>query len=119
MNLKCIRLISMILLLAAISLFSGPANPNATNETKTLLQYLVNLSGQKILSGQESMWNDGSGFPSTRDKYVYQRINKYPALYTSDFGDFGTSNLSQRATVVSNAISYHNKGSIIAFQYST
>jgi mannan endo-1,4-beta-mannosidase len=117
MTLKCIRFISITLLLEAASLFAAPANSNATNEAKMLLQYLVTLSGKKVLSGQESMWNDGSGFPSTRDKYVNQKTGKYPALYTSDFGDFGTSNLSDRTKVVSNAIAYHNKGSIIAFQY--
>jgi mannan endo-1,4-beta-mannosidase len=107
----------VIVFLASATISAAPANPNATPEAKALLQYLVNLGGQKILSGQESMWNDGSGFPSTRDQYVYQRTNKYPALYTSDFGDFGTGNLSDRNKVVSNAIAYHKKGSIIAFQY--
>jgi mannan endo-1,4-beta-mannosidase len=106
-----------VLFLLTTRHFAAPANPNATTETKALLQYLVSLSGTKILSGQESMWNDGSGFPSTRDQYVYQKTGKYPALYTSDFGDFGTGNLSDRAKVVTNAIAYHNKGSIIAFQY--
>jgi mannan endo-1,4-beta-mannosidase len=110
------RLMFFIIALSTYSLFSESANPNTTVETKALLQYLVNLSGQKILSGQESMWNDGS-FPSSRDQYVYQKTGKYPALYTSDFGDFGTGNLADRSKVVSNAIAYHNKRSIIAFQY--
>jgi hypothetical protein len=111
-------LFSLILFFSNLpGLFAGPANPNATAETKALLQYLVSLSGTKILSGQESMWNDGSGFSSNRDKYVYERTGKYPALYTSDFGDFGTGNLSDRSKVVSNAITYHKKGYIIAFQY--
>jgi mannan endo-1,4-beta-mannosidase len=112
-----IRLFSIfVLFFSSINIFAAPANPNVTTETKALLQYLVSLSGKKILSGQESMWNDGSGFPSTRDQYVNQKTGKYPALYTSDFGDFGTGNLSDRAKVVTNAIAYHNKGSVIAFQ---
>lgn len=95
---------------------AAPANPNATPEARALLQLLTSLSGQKILSGQESMWNDGS-FPSTRDQYVKQKTGKYPAVYVSDFGDFGTGNLQDRRRVVSNAIAYHRQGSIISFQY--
>jgi mannan endo-1,4-beta-mannosidase len=97
-------------------LTAAPSNPNAIIQAKQLLQYLVNLSGQKILSGQESMFSAGA-FPSSDDKTVYQKTGKYPAIYTSDFGDVNTGNLSDRNKVVSNAISYHAKGSIIAFQY--
>jgi mannan endo-1,4-beta-mannosidase len=108
---------AVVLVLALI--FSIPAatsNPNAIPEAKALLNYLVSISGKKILSGQESMYSDGA-FPSGRDKTINQKTGKYPALYTSDFGDVGKTNLSDRNKVVSNAISYHDKGSIIAFQY--
>jgi mannan endo-1,4-beta-mannosidase len=114
------RFIALLSALAVYSLATvcaaGTANPNATAEAKALLQYLVDISGKKILSGQESMYSDGT-FPSRRDAYVYQRVNKYPALYTSDFGDVGKDNLADRNKAVSNAVAYHNKGSIVAFQY--
>lgn len=102
--------------LFALTSWASPSNPNAILQARQLLQYLVNISGQKILSGQESMFSDGT-FPSKRDQTVKQKTGKYPALYTSDFGDVNTGNLSDRNKVVSNAIAYHAKGSIIAFQY--
>ncbi len=92
------------------------SNPNATPEAKALLQYLISLSGHKILSGQESMFSDGS-FPSARDKYVFQKAGKYPAVYASDFGDVGSGNVGDRNKVVANAIAYSKKGSIIELQY--
>ncbi len=99
-----------------ISVNAAPSNPNATQGAKDLLQYLTSLSGKKILSGQESMWGDGT-FPSTRDQYVKTKTGKYPAVYASDFGDFGTGNLADRKKVVSNVIAYSKKGSIITIQY--
>jgi len=111
-------LISSVLIssFAVSQVIAAPCNPNATPEAKALLQYLVDISGKKVLCGQESMYSDGA-FPSTRDKYVFQKTGKYPAIYTSDFGDVNTQNLPDRAKVVTNAISYHEKGSIIALQY--
>jgi mannan endo-1,4-beta-mannosidase len=97
-------------------LHAAPANPNATPEAQALLQYLVSISGKQILSGQESMYNDGS-IPSNRDNYVFQRTGKYPAVYTCEFGDVGKGNLADRKKTVSNAIAAHNRGSIIAAQY--
>jgi hypothetical protein len=105
----------LVIALAGIP-WAATSNPNAIPQAKQLLQYLVNLSGQKILSGQESMFSAGA-FPSSDVKTVFQKTGKYPAIYTSDFGDVNTGNLSDRNKVVSNAISYHAKGSIIAFQY--
>ena len=46
-----------------VSANAAPSNPNATQEVKDQLQYLVSISGKKILSGEESMWGDGT-FPS-------------------------------------------------------
>jgi mannan endo-1,4-beta-mannosidase len=115
-RLKTLCVACILLLIYTISIFSAPCNPNATSEAKALLQYLVSISGKKILSGQESMYSDGS-FPSSRDKTIKTKTGKYPALYTSDFGDVNTSNLSDRKKVVDNAIAYHKAGSIIAFQY--
>jgi beta-mannanase len=97
----------------------SPSDSSATQETKTLYTYLINISGQKILSGQESMYSDEliqGAFPSKRDTFVYNRTGKYPAVYASDFGDFNT-NLADRKYVVQNAIAYHKKGSVIAIQY--
>jgi hypothetical protein len=108
--------VAIITVVSVSALTAATSNPNAIPQAKQLLQYLVNLSGQKILSGQESMFSAGA-FPSSDDKTVFQKTGKYPAIYTSDFGDVNTGNLTDRNKVVSNAISYHAKGSIIVFQY--
>jgi mannan endo-1,4-beta-mannosidase len=93
-----------------------PSNPSATQGAKKLLEFMYRISGKKILSGQESMFFDGT-FPSSRDQYVFQRTGKYPAVYATDFGDVNTGNLSDRYKVVSNCIAYAKKGSIISIQY--
>ena len=71
-----IRQVSRFLMLLVIALAGIPwaatSNPNAIPQAKQLLQYLVNLSGQKILSGQESMFSAGA-FPSSDDKTVFQK----------------------------------------------
>jgi mannan endo-1,4-beta-mannosidase len=78
--------------------------------------------GTSTLSGQESMMTDSGGwgsarFPSSRDAYVHDRTGRYPALYSSDFGDVYTSNLDQRQDVVDNAIAYAQQGSAIQLHY--
>jgi mannan endo-1,4-beta-mannosidase len=93
-----------------------PSNPAATPGAKKLLEFMYNISGKKILAGQESMFFDGT-FPSCRDQYVFQRTGKYPAVYATDFGDVNTGNLSDRHKVVSNCIAYAKAGSIISIQY--
>jgi hypothetical protein len=99
----------------------APSNPNADCAARTLLQYLYDIMGTSILSGQESMFSDMGGwnpqFPSVRDSYVYDRVGKYPAVYSSDFGDVGTNNLHNRQDVVDNALRYAEAGSIIQLHY--
>lgn len=96
--------------------FAEPCNPNATPEAVALLDYLEEISGEKILSGQESMFNQGA-VPSEQEEYIFERVQKYPAIYCSDFGDFSTENLRQRRMVVANCGKYHKDGAIIALQY--
>ena len=114
--LKKIITCSTLITLTTLTPSAAPSNPNATQETKDLLLYFESISGKKILSGQESMWSDGS-FPSQRNQYVHTKTGKYPAVYASDFGDFGTGNLADRKKVVDNVITYAQKGSIISIQY--
>jgi hypothetical protein len=102
--------------LAVSVIHAAPSNPNASQKTREMFDYLTGLRGVAILSGQESMFSCGS-FPSIRDQYVYEKTGKYPALYASDFGDVATGNLYDRKTVVANAVTYHKKGSIISLQY--
>ena len=96
---------------------ASPSNPNADCAARSLLQYLYDIMGTNTLSGQESMFGDGNGFPSQRDSYIQQRTGQYPALYSSDFGDFSTRNLADRQRVVDNALAYWRQGSIIQLHY--
>jgi mannan endo-1,4-beta-mannosidase len=97
----------------------GASNPNADCAARSLLVYLKDISGQNVLSGQESLFSDSQmgPFPSRRDAYVEQRVDAYPALYSSDFGDFGMGNLEQRQYVVDNAVAYAERGSVIQLHY--
>lgn len=80
---------------------------------EALRNYLTQISGKHILSGQESMFSDGNGFPSVRDAHVHKETKKYPVVYSSDFGDVRQDNLYQRQNVVYNALAYAERGSII------
>ena len=113
---RSIPLLAAGSLLAAAAAWSAPANPNANEETKKLLAYLVGISGNKILSGQESMFSDGS-FPSVRDQYVKQKTGKYPAVFATDLGDQRTNLAQTRGQAINNMIAYHKQGSIVALQY--
>jgi len=87
-----IRQVSRFLMLLVIALagIRGPhEQPNAIPQAKQLLQYLVNLSGQKILSGQESMFSAGA-FPSSDDK-TYFKNRKIPGDLHIGFGDVNTA----------------------------
>lgn len=76
----------------------------------------VAISGGKILSGQESMYSDGS-FPSGRDRYMNRKTGKYPAVSATDLGDQRTNLTQTRGQAIDNMIAYHKKGSIVALQY--
>ena len=113
---RSIPLLAAGTLLAAAAAWSAPANPNANDETKRLLAYLVGISGKKILSGQESMFSDGS-FHSVRDQYVKQKTGKYPAVFATDLGGQRTNLAQTRGQAINNMIAYHKQGSIVALQY--
>ena len=116
MNQKVSMVLAALMSTAAFNLFAAaPSNPNACAEAKALYQYLQDISGKQILSGQESMFSQGA--PSTCDRYIFERVGKYPAVYCTDFGDVGKTNLSDRRKVVSNCVKYSDSGSIIAIQY--
>lgn len=116
MRQKITMIPALLISIAVIDLFAAaPCNPNACAEAKALYQFLQDISGKQILSGQESMLSDG--VPSSRDRYIFERVGKYPAVYCTDFGDVGKTNLTDRRKVVSNCVKYSDSGSIIAIQY--
>ncbi len=105
-----------------------PTNPNANQKTKNILNYLHNLKGNGILSGQESMyWNWQNQTPSiaTQDQYIHNLTGKYPAVYSSDFGDFQINDYQTneaecnavRDDVVNAIRAYAGRGALITMSY--
>lgn len=96
-----------------------PELPVKSEIAEKLLNYLINLDG--ILSGQESMYwstdfTDGQ-LRSNYDKEIYRITGKYPALYSTDFGDFSTTTLKDRSKVVDVVKANAARGSIIQLHY--
>ncbi|MFB3169545.1 glycosyl hydrolase [Neobacillus sp. 179-C4.2 HS] len=90
-------------------------NPNATNEAKALISFLVDNFGEKILAGQQD-------YPSTRPgdlQYIYETTGKYPAVLGLDFIDNSPSRVEHGASADETpvAIDWWNKGGIVAFTW--
>ena len=119
------RTILLLITLFCLPTFSQaqtatPSNPNASSKARAVLQYLYNNMGNHTLSGQESMlWDSswGNWVPSSRDQYVHKKTGKYPAVYSSDFGDFAGDTVKDRGKVVDAALAYAQHGSIIELHY--
>ncbi len=66
---------------SSASAYNEPVVPNATPEARSVLRYLYDISGTKILSGQMGeRWS-----PANTENYVHGVIGAYPALYGMDF----------------------------------
>lgn len=113
-----------------------PSNPAADQGAIDLLNYLYQLSGKQILSGQEQLFWDNEfapHFPSSREQYVYDQVGRYPAVYSTGFGSFhhepddGIDDaddlvlrdqiLARRASVVDAVIEHAQNKSIIQLHY--
>ncbi|MDY7224696.1 glycosyl hydrolase [Halalkalibacterium halodurans] len=90
-------------------------NPNATDEAKALISYLVDNFGEKILAGQHD-------YPNTRPRdleYIYETTGKYPAVLGLDFIDNSPSRVERGASADETpvAIDWWNKGGIVTFTW--
>ena len=89
-----------------------PVTPNASPETKALLEYLQGLSGKYTLSGQHN-------FPISRDRntqFAADYIGKTPIVWSQDFGfskDGDKDSFLARPSIVQEAIRQHKLGAII------
>jgi len=103
-------------------------NPAADPGAIQLLGYLNELTGKQILSGQGQLFWDNEfapHFPSTRETYVRNQVGHYPAVYSTDFGDFHhDTDLVRRAEIVSRrgelieaVLAHAQRGSIIQLNY--
>jgi len=83
-----------------------PVNHNATKEAKELLNYLYELRGNFILSGQH---NYPSDLLRSTDS-IKAMTGKYPAIYGTDISDLNDK-------VVNEIIHQYKSGSIITLMY--
>lgn len=95
------------LLMSALLTAQSLVNPNATPETKSLMAFLREVYGKKILSGQ---------CVDTWLPLIQQKTGKQPAILALDFGDKFTS--QKETHEADKAIDWvRNKGGIIQFQW--
>lgn len=89
-----------------------PVTPNASKETKALLQLLYDISGKYTLTGQHN-------YPNTRDRnsqFAARYIGKLPAIWSTDMGfakEGDTDSYLARSDIVEEAIRQHQMGSLV------
>ena len=90
-------------------------NPNATEETKRLMSFLVDMYGEKILSGQYC--DEG---PYGKEMQVIKDVTgKQPAILGMDLMDYTPVNAAHGSSqkIVQNATNHWNNGGIVALQW--
>ncbi|RDZ14696.1 beta-mannanase [Priestia megaterium] len=92
------------------SINKEPVNQHATRETKSLMNFLVDQYGKKILSGQQDM----SGV-----QWLNNNIGKKPAVAGFDFTDYSPSKVAygRQSSQVEEAIKWHQQGGIVTFSW--
>ncbi len=88
-------------------------DPKATAGAKRLMQYLADMYGKYIISGQYGNRGiDGSEF-----KAIYQASGKYPAMMGLDFIEYTPSRVAfgSQGKDVDYAIQFHRQGGIVTF----
>lgn len=81
------------------------SNPNATEEAVALFDYICEIYGKKILSGQqESTW---MGSDQYEFDYIYKNTGKYPAIRGLDYMNDDFEGVNKRAK------DWYDKGGIV------
>lgn len=88
-----------------------PVNPNASPEAKKLLNYLYNINGKSILSGEHNYNQSMNQFSDS----VKAITGKYPALWGTDFIWNGTKDNGQ--AIVDEAIRKNKEGYLISLMW--
>lgn len=87
------------------------SNPNATEETRKLYDYLCSLSGVGCLSGQqESTWMGSADYEMN---IIFEATGKYPAIRGLDYMHDDFAGVNQRA------IEWWGKGGIVTIMWHT
>lgn len=123
MKLKQVAFLSLTaILLAATSLSltaadsPGPVTPDPSPEAVELLEFLYEISGRRILTGQHSPPLLGS----TRLSPVHRATGHYPAVFGQDFGFSYPGywdGINFRQRIVDDAILRHRDGFIITLMW--
>jgi len=82
-------------------------NPNASNDTKALMSFLVDTYGQKIIAGAQN---------SESATWLNENIGKEPAVLSLDLMDYSPSRVEFGASTndVEEAIDWFQKGGIVS-----
>lgn len=62
-----------------------PCDPDATDETKSLMSYLASVYGNNIISGQQEIYMYGPHDFEYEFEYLYENTGHYPAIRGFDF----------------------------------
>ena len=108
MKKELLILILSILVFSSCNNQSSPVNKNATKEARELLEYLYQIKGKKILSGQHNYAHE---LLRSTDS-VIAITGKTPVIWGSDFLE-----ADKRQEVVDEAIRQYKSGSIVTLMY--
>lgn len=89
----------------------APVNPNATPEVRKLLNYLYDINGKKLISGQHN-YNQSMDVFSDSVKAI---TGKYPKLWGTDFIWNGTKDNGQ--AIVNEAINKNKAGYLVTLMW--
>lgn len=88
-----------------------PVNPNASPEAVKLLQFLYQVKGQYILSGQFNVAISSS----QETEKINQITGAYPMIWSKDIGTAANSQDVQ--SIIDQSVEQYNKGSIIVLSW--
>ncbi len=75
-----------------LSVSSETSDPNATAETRSLMNYLTSVYGTNVISGQQEIYGGGhDDDPDQYEKefeYIYETTGEYPAIRGFDFMNY-------------------------------
>jgi hypothetical protein len=114
--------LGLLLTLAALVPVRGldaPATPNAHPRVGALMQFLHDITGQYILSGQQEQvdWFGKNNEPEFN--YIFEKTGRYPAVRSFDFMFYSISNAEGRRgqRVAERAIDWAHRGGLVHISY--
>ncbi|MCL2722546.1 MAG: hypothetical protein FWD47_14545, partial [Treponema sp.] len=96
----------------AYNISSNLSNPNSSERTKRLMNYICEIYGKQTLSGQS-----GGGINSNEFKAIHSVTGKYPAIMMLDMMDYSPTRVTYgaRGTSIEEAIEWHDMGGIVKY----